>query len=175
MCIQKAQNQRRAFPQTMPDEHPRTPSTPYPPPPRLRSFGAALVMLCSFPPSWSSRPYGGSSMNRVLFSTHSSCTRYSLVSFEGSTLASVLHPAALRPSSLSSFVFSASFPPFFPFSIPPPCLASSLLPFFPPVNLSYPLDPGGSGRVAKPAAGTPFSFYSSMRCPRVSYNVSTTA
>ena len=82
-----------------------------------------------------------------------------------------LPPPRLASSLLHSVVRSASLPPYFPVSIPPPCLASSLLPILPPVNLPYPLRPGGSGRVAKHAAGMSFHLILSIRCPLVWYTM----
>ena len=82
-----------------------------------------------------------SSINRVLSSSHSSCTLYSSASFGGPTLSSFLHPASLPTFFLFSFVQSASLPPFSPASLPPSCLASTVL-FHPTVHpqSSFPAD-----------------------------------
>ena len=103
------------------------------------SFGAASVSCAVSLLPCQTRYYRCSSISRVSSSSHSSCTLYSSASFEGPILCSFLRPAS-RPTSFPSlFVLSASLAPSFPASRPPPCLASFLLPFLPPVHPPSPL------------------------------------
>ena len=123
------------------------------------SFGAAFVMLC-FTPLASAPLF---KKYRCQVTRVASCTLPS-VSFEGLTRSSSALPRFLPPSpalprfllpSLSHFLRPASLPPSFPSS--PPSI--------------YLLYPGGSGRVAKQAAGMPFSCDLSVICPLISYAV----